>query len=514
MTLRLFALFICSALSIARAEAPSGKARHVVVVVWDGMRPDFVSETHTPTLWKLAREGVTFRNHHAAYLSATVVNGTAIATGCYPSSSGVFANYVFRPEIDSAKMIDAGVPAVVRKGDELSGGKYLAKPTTAEILHRAGKRTAIAGTKYVTLLHDRRASAENAASRKSFIFFQGDFLPNDTADLFTSTLGRFPGIDDPRSDKWTTKALTDVMWKETVPEYSLLWLCEPDYQEHKSAPGSPAGIAATEGADKCLSEVLSALETKNVRAETDVFVVSDHGFSTIERSVDLLPLLNRAGFRAFTDFTEPAQAGEIMVVGNGGSVLFYVIGHDRAVTQHLVTWLQQSDFAGVIFSREKIEGTFSLSSAKIDTTAAPDVVMSFQWDERSNEFGVPGMINADWNRKPGAGTHATLSKFDMKNTLVAAGPDFRRGMEDQLPSGNIDLAPTILHILGVAPLEKIDGRVLTEAMIGGNASQPATKTIVASRRFDRGPWRQYLKFSRVESTVYFDEGNSRMKGGN
>ena len=129
--LRLFAFFFC-----VSSTAFAGKAKHVVVLVWDGMRPDFVSEKNTPTLWKLAREGVTFRHHHAAYLSATVVNGAAIATGCYPSGSGVFANYVFRPEINPAKMIDAGEPGVVRKGDEVSSGKYLARSTIAEILHR------------------------------------------------------------------------------------------------------------------------------------------------------------------------------------------------------------------------------------------------------------------------------------------------------------------------------------------------------------------------------------------
>ena len=502
--LRLVAFFLCLS-----STAFAGKAHHVVVVVWDGMRPDFVSENHTPTLWKLAREGVTFRNHHAAYLSATVVNGTAIATGCYPSHSGIFANYIFRPEIAPDKMIDAGLPEVVRKGDELSGGKYIARPTIAEILHRAGKHTAIAGTKYVVLLQDRRAESENAAARESLVFFQGGVLPNDMSDPFTKALGPFPGIDDPRADEWTTKALTDVMWKENVPEYSLLWLCEPDYQEHKNAPGSPAAVAAVEGADRRLRDVLAALDKKDLQADTDVFVVSDHGFSTIERSIDLLPRLNAAGFRAFTRFNESPNPGEIMVVGNGGSVLFYVIGHDAAVTQHLVSWLQQSDFAGVIFAREKIDGTFPLADVKIDTIAAPDVVMSFRWNNRPNEFGAPGMIDADWNRKPGAGTHATLSKFDMNNTLIAAGPDFRRGMVDQLPSGNIDLAPTILNILGIAAAGKMDGRVLSEAMIGGKASPAKTKTIVASRDFERIRWRQYLKISEVDSTLYFDEGDRR-----
>lgn len=500
--LRLFAFFFCASSATLASEA-----RHIVVVVWDGMRPDSVAEKNTPALWNLAREGVTFRNHHAAYLSATVVNSAAIATGCYPSGSGVFANYVFRPEINPLKMIDAAAPAVVRKGDEVSGGKFLARPTVAEILHRVGKRTAIAGTKIVTLMHDRRAIPENDASRKSDVSFQGATLPNELIASLTSMLGPFPGIEDQGADHWTTRALIDGSWKEGVPEYSLLWLRDPDHMQHKTAPGAPASLAAMKRADNCLAEIRSALEKRKLREATDVFVVSDHGFSTIERSVDLLPLLNRAGFHAFKEFTETPRDGEIMVVGNGGSVLFYVIGHDKTVVQRLVTWLQQSDFAGVIFSRDEIEGTFSLATVKIDTPAAPDVVLSFRWNDKPNEFGVAGMIDADWNRKPGAGTHATLSKFDMNNTLIAAGPDFRRDMIDQLPSGNIDLAPTILRILGVAPTEKMDGRVLSEAIVGGKANAPETKTIVASRDFERGSWRQYLKISRVESTIYFDEGN-------
>src|SRR6266850_2576500 len=84
--------------SIAVA-ASSARDRHVVVVVWDGMRPDFVSEQNTPTLWKLAQSGVTFRNHHSVYPSATIVNGTALNTGVYASRSGILANHDYRPEI-------------------------------------------------------------------------------------------------------------------------------------------------------------------------------------------------------------------------------------------------------------------------------------------------------------------------------------------------------------------------------------------------------------------------------
>ena len=154
-----------------------------------------------------------------------------------------------------------------------------------------------------------------------------------------------------------------------------------------------------------------------------------------------------------------------MVVGNGGSVLFYVVGHDATVTRRLVEFLQQSDFAGVIFTKQGLPGTFHLNDAKIDNPHAPDVVMAFRWNDSKNQFGTPGMIDADWQREAGKGTHATLSRFDMHNTLVAAGPDFRRGQTDDLPTGNVDLSPTILYILGIKPPQEMDGRVLSEAMV-------------------------------------------------
>jgi hypothetical protein len=198
-----------------------------------------------------------------------------------------------------------------------------------------------------------------------------------------------------------------------------------------------------------------------------------------------------------------------MLVGNGGSVLFYVVQHDPATTRRLVEFLQQSDFAGVIFTKELMQGTFGLDQAKIDGQHAPDVVMAFRWNDSKNPFGIPGMIDADWQRTAGKGTHATLSRFDMHNTLIAAGPDFRHGQVNDLPSGNVDLAPTILRILGITAPQQLDGRVLSEAMakIDMPALKPATKTIEATKDFPSGTWRESLQISRVASTIYLDEGN-------
>jgi len=160
-----------------------------------------------------------------------------------------------------------------------------------------------------------------------------------------------------------------------------------------------------------------------------------------------------------------------------------------------------------------MEGTFALEQANIQNDRAPDVVMAFRWDASKNQFDVPGMIDADWQRAAGKGTHATLSRFDMHNTLIAAGPDFKRGETNDLASGNVDLAPTILQILGIKPPQKMDGRILSEAMtVMILSGQPETKGIEATKHFRSGTWRQWLQISRVGSTIYLDEGNGAFVG--
>ena len=205
-----------------------------------------------------------------------------------------------------------------------------------------------------------------------------------------------------------------------------------------------------------------------------------------------------------------------MLAGNGGSVLFYVIGHNQTLIRRLVEFLQRSDFAGVIFTKESMEGTFGLAQANMNVPEgrdAPDVVMAFRWNDSKNQFGIPGMIDADWQRKAGEGTHVTLSRFDMHNILIAAGPDFRRGQTDDLPTGNTDLAPTILGILAITSPQKMDGRILSEAMANFNApaAKAETKTIEAAKDFPSGTWRQSLQISRVGPTVYVDEGDGVFK---
>jgi arylsulfatase A-like enzyme len=99
----------------------------------------------------------------------------------------------------------------------------------------------------------------------------------------------------------------------------------------------------------------------------------------------------------------------------------------------------------------------------------------------------------------------------MNNTLIAAGPGFKSGVRSAVPSGNIDIAPTILHLLGISHSVPMDGRVLTEALKGGPSPESVRwqKTNHdAKRGSGSSAFAQRIVTSTVGGTTYVDQGNA------
>src|SRR4030095_11818445 len=325
-----------------------------------------------PNLYALANEGVFFKQHHPAYISSTEVNGAALATGMHPGESGIIANTDYRPEFSLLSTYATEGSDPVWRGDLLSDGKYVRTATLAEMLQDAGFPTIIAGSKPVALLHDRSLRKKSPIEKESITVFEGKTLPRSVADSLAKVNDDkvFPtNVVHPNTgqDNWTTKGLTRALWRKSIPKYTLLWLSEPDKSQHEHGPGSPKALDAIESSDKNLGEIVKTLKEKGVYDKTDIFVVSDHGFSTIEKGPNIVDALKRVKFTATKKFENP-EPGDVLVIGLGGRVLFYVFDRDEAVIRRLVTFLQTADFTGVIFSRLKIDGTFPLETVRYPTT--------------------------------------------------------------------------------------------------------------------------------------------------
>lgn len=490
-----------------------GVAKHVVLVVWDGMRPDFVSPELTPALWQLRTNGTWFARHHSVFPTSTEVNGAALATGVHPQRSGILANNEYRPAINAAKAFGTQELGAIRKGDALTQGRYLAAPTLAELVQQRGGRTAVAGTKPVGVFFDR--AERSAADARGLSFFGTDALPKSLWAQLTNRFGAPPDSTTPNSrrDEWTTRCLIGHLWDKELPAFSVLWLSEPDATQHKYGPGAPASLEAIRGSDRNLALVMRELDRRGLRDQTDVMVVSDHGFSTVEAAVDVAKSLNRAGLKVFRSFTNAPNPGDTLLVVNGGAVMLYVNGHSTNVIQRTVAALQAESYPGVIFTRAGLPGTFPLREARLDAPHAPDIVVSLQWNSNPASNGTPGMLVRDGQNAVSTlqGMHTSLAPADLHNLGVAAGPDFRVGFTNDVATGNIDVMPTLSWVLGLQPPPTTDGRVLSEALTRMEAGplRIEQKKLEAAATLPAGKWSQYLSVTEVNGVRYLDAGNGK-----
>ncbi len=78
------------------------------------------------------------------------------------------------------------------------------------------------------------------------------------------------------------------------------------------------------------------------------------------------------------------------------------------------------------------------------------------------------------------------------------------GAVSSLPTGIVDVLPTVLHLLGREPPPWVPGRVLREALAAhAGAPPPAATERVVSAETSAGP-RAHLSLSTVEGTSYLN----------
>jgi arylsulfatase A-like enzyme len=169
---------------------------------------------------------------------------------------------------------------------------------------------------------------------------------------------------------------------------------------------------------------------------------------------------------------KPLPAGAIVVAANAGSDYLFIPDGNPKTAQDAVTSLQSRLQFGAIFVSDKygpLEGTLPMSLIKTESKVpnrGPDIIVSFAFDEKVVVSGRPGISYASSvNRR---GDHGSFSPTDVHISLLAYGPDFKQGLHDNLPTANVDLAPTIARILRF-DLPEAEGRVLEEALKDGPA---------------------------------------------
>ena len=234
---------------------------------------------------------------------------------------------------------------------------------------------------------------------------------------------------------------------------------------------SMAGIRAYDGGGCMYDPVMSGIKADGGQIRADR---KDDSGSTCGRpgkyttpSYELLhPFLPREAF---------------VVASNGGSDYLYQPEHDPARIRMAVRFLQSREEFGAIFVDARygdIPGTLSLSLVHLENAEGrnPDIVVGYTFDEHAIIQGMPGIEFEGVSSYMSRGMHGSFSPVDVHNMLLATGPDFREAFSDPLPSGNVDVAPTIAKIFGIE-LPQADGRPLLEAMRGRDRVEPTAYSV-------------------------------------
>ena len=473
----------------------------VLIVVFDGLQPSQVTPELMPNLARFASEGVIFNNHHPVFPTVTRINAATLVTGRTPGSHGLAANTLVARDFDPDRVIQAMMPQL----DEMARANVpiLYTPTLAEILSRHGREyTAIGvGTSGNAYVHNPTADTAGGAT------IHPEFtLPASLNDRLVSRFGPWPDEARPNTPRFAHAAriMTEHILPERQPAVALIWSSEPDKSQHLAGVGSELANVALGEADARFGELVRWLDDNGKAQDTDVIVLSDHGYSTITDRIDLDAELPAAGF----------PPDDVLIAGNGGCALFYVNESNPDTTDRLAQWLMAQPWCGALLASDavgQIEGTLPNSLVGIDGPRGPELAMSFRWDSRTNERGFPGFAYST-SGSAGLGQHGSMSKHELRNTGIARGPSFRSGVTVDSPSGNIDIAPTILRILGYDDGESMDGRVLEEALVDGSgAVESSSETHTAERKLASGIFRQHVTLSKVGRTVYVDEGNAEFE---
>src|SRR6266571_1269438 len=105
---RMLAALTVALVLVADSRAQQAPAHTHLVIVVDGLRPDYVTPEVMPRLSRLGQRGIIFRSHHAVFPTVTRVNGSSFVTGAYPETHGLMGNVIYSPKTDATKGLDTG----------------------------------------------------------------------------------------------------------------------------------------------------------------------------------------------------------------------------------------------------------------------------------------------------------------------------------------------------------------------------------------------------------------------
>jgi predicted AlkP superfamily pyrophosphatase or phosphodiesterase len=479
-----------------------------LIVVFDGFRLDMATPGTTPNLCKFMAEGVNFPNARSVFPTSTRTNAAALACGATPRRNGIVQNKYYDPNIRRDCMFQPNKVSDIEAGMAAYNGKLLDTPPLGDLAAAAGytMATILSGSAGTSRLINPGAK-DRAEISLGFIDW-ADSCPPDVVRKMTQIHGSIPPPVRPNIDaiRIQTDIVIDTLYPRYLPDIAIVWFSEPDQTHHYHGVNSPKIGQAIHHVDAQFGRLLDWRRESDLRDRLQVIAISDHGHLTTSKRVDVNAEAAIAGFVIGDHFEDGADyAGYTSYSGS-----LRVRDGDHGRMANMVGWLGDQPWCGLIFTpggdgiHGRIPGTFDHALALIDHPRAPEIYYIMQNDDAVHGDGIVGSCFYNGVYPEGGGTHGGLHAKELQIVMAAQGTMFKDGLKSTRPAGIIDIAPTILHLLGLEQPNSMDGRILGEALAESVTEPPEAVSFVHS--LERRRVVQHLKLSCVGSTTYLDAG--------
>jgi predicted AlkP superfamily pyrophosphatase or phosphodiesterase len=465
-----------SAPTVAHAAAP--RARYLVLIVLDAFRPDYMQLAPMPVLSALARSGATYDRAWVGQIESLSPAGHAsLSTGCMPKYTGVLG-FEWRDPATRKEAMD-GWPAAVLEG----------------LLERDLRESGVDSIALAVKQSDRTAKVVAISSEKvyaadaiggwaaDYILYHrrdqqhGMLLPSAVPNHVppASFLAR-PGLEQklPLSHftdwDYLSTALALAAIAEFRPRVLMVNLPGADVYGHPyGGPATPAVFnQVVAGVDRNIGRIVQAYKDAGIYDQTVFVVTADHGMVPNVRAVE----------GALTKAVTRRAGGDYLFHTGGTAAYIYQNNASgaRAVAQAM------AGVPGVVGAYYLIESGSKhyydrAPGVRIDPALdaahrsllgtfvgprAPDVVAPF----RENTIGT--------KLSSAHGDHGGLNWGAQYVPLILSGPGIATGVVSHYPARLIDVAPTLLRLLGLAP-RAMDGIILADALGAATAQEVAAQ---------------------------------------
>tara|TARA_R110002020_G_scaffold6321_13_gene26626 strand:+ start:1502 stop:3037 length:1536 start_codon:yes stop_codon:yes gene_type:complete len=482
---------------------------HVIILGVDGLRPDQINAQTMPNLHALKSQGVVSSDHRTVFPSETRGALTALANGARPESTGVLGNDFYAR--DGGQRL-AGTDTIHdwRYGEARYAGGMVRTVSLSETLAKAGRSFAVvtsSGQGSFTALNWKGADLGQTGFnvRHPQLAFPHDLAIDIAREHKVPSTGFERGAEAQAVD-----IFINSVWPAKQPAASIIWLTEVDSASHLHGLGAEGQIESMMACDRAIGALLDWRAHQPERDRIAILITSDHGHSTTSGFINLDAAFKQAGIRAATRFADNVD----IIFRRGRAPGLWLRHYDKGLLQAAFDALLAQDYYGATFTRAvepgaphgHIEGTLALELTGAAHFRAPDLYLNLAGDNAPNAHGISGTSVCDvgnYRIEVGGGTHGGLHRAELAAVLVGDGAGLKSGGQViTTRTGITDLAPTALHLLGVAAPDTMTGRIMHEMLADGDTvAAPAIEEFTASA----GGKTSHLRFGRIGAHCYVDE---------